>query len=865
MNRKRILIPHRIIPDDLYVIRDADRQLQSIIEDMASPGYVLVSRQMGKTNLLLNAKRTYQGPEDIFTYIDLSNAFSSEYDCFRNIINRSVDLSNGRLNHLSPKIDDIRARKLPAHLEHLSELRLILKEISGKMVVILDEIDALTRASYSDKIFSQIRSIYFERDSYPELDRLTYILSGVMEPTEIIRDPKISPFNIGQKIFLDDFSFEEHQIFLSKAGLDLSTETSERVFFWTSGNPRMTYDVCSELEKMIINDLSLDAKDVDAVIKSLYLTLFDKAPVDHIRELAEGSKTIRDAITIIRYGRGSELDIGTKTKLYLAGIIGSDFTADQLGLKNKIIDESLSEKWIASIDKRSRDVGAMIIAASMNKEYSSSIDLFVNRDEADENLENPALYHVGASYYYTGEFGRAIEVLAAIDFNFKYERSFYLDNKILLGQSYLENKNEEDAIKVFNHIKELDPDGTFYYLSLITLGRIYLEYEKGSHIRTAIEYYREILSKTRSFLDAFGKGEGNNLLVSVRLYYGTALGKLKEFSAAEKEFNLALESATAQVKPAILLAVRAITVDQEQKLKLLHEILDFIFAEKLLPDLNLDSGSTFSNQTMYAIFSEVHHTLPDRFIELCKYLLTESERIKRSDYGELLISIIVIAISKANRELVFEICEFIISLENTNRFNVDSLHSVFQFLIAGGPAMLDRIPNLGEKYMHFMLSNKKFILTTSDFDIFMSYGDNQIVERNYEAARETISFLYDALEKTSENLKTSKYLIEFLEIKVLYHCEFEDAAKIRSQTLLNQINSLTQQEVLKNPLFKAIDFVKTSLRNFQFRTNLPSVPVVNFADNERVNVRYHSNNKVLKNVKFKKVRYDFMSGRCEIF
>ena len=46
---------YTIVPDNLYVERKADIQLHNIIEAMQRPGYVLVSRQMGKTNLLLNS------------------------------------------------------------------------------------------------------------------------------------------------------------------------------------------------------------------------------------------------------------------------------------------------------------------------------------------------------------------------------------------------------------------------------------------------------------------------------------------------------------------------------------------------------------------------------------------------------------------------------------------------------------------------------------------------------------------------------------------------------------------------------------------------------------------------------------------
>ena len=74
----KILKPYTIVPSDLYIERSADRQVKSILEDMGRPGYVLVSRQMGKTNLLINARRKYANDEDRFVYVDLSNLFENE-------------------------------------------------------------------------------------------------------------------------------------------------------------------------------------------------------------------------------------------------------------------------------------------------------------------------------------------------------------------------------------------------------------------------------------------------------------------------------------------------------------------------------------------------------------------------------------------------------------------------------------------------------------------------------------------------------------------------------------------------------------------------------------------------------------------
>jgi len=333
----KVLKPYTIIPTDLYVQRDADRQVKNIINDMGRPGYVLVSRQMGKTNLLLNAKRKLETPDDVFVYIDLSNPFENAKSCFENIIDTAIETNPEKFEAVEKTILERRKALLetPPHKQHTNELRLLLKSISGKLVIILDEIDALTKTKYSDQIFAQIRSIYFSRVNFKELEKLTYILSGVIEPTEIIKDPKISPFNIGQKIFLNDFSRDEFEQFLNNSKLDLNQKIRDRIFYWTNGNPRMTWDVCSEVENQNKRH-ELTEENIDKIVTDIYLTTFDKPPIDNIRELAKKDREIRNAIVEIEYQKGKEVSDKVKSKLYLSGII--NYEENDIHIKNQIIN-----------------------------------------------------------------------------------------------------------------------------------------------------------------------------------------------------------------------------------------------------------------------------------------------------------------------------------------------------------------------------------------------------------------------------------------------------------------------------------------------------------------------------------------------
>ena len=181
----KILKKYTRIPEHLYVKRNADKELEIIINEMERPGYVLVARQMGKTNLLFNAMRTLKNDNRLLVYVDLSNAFELERDCYRNIIDNIIEPNENIFGLIENKIFEIRNQDLPPNKEYSKSLRVILNHFHGDLIIILDEVDALRSVKYSDHIFAQIRSNYFSRTNFPMLDKLTYILSGVIEPRSL--------------------------------------------------------------------------------------------------------------------------------------------------------------------------------------------------------------------------------------------------------------------------------------------------------------------------------------------------------------------------------------------------------------------------------------------------------------------------------------------------------------------------------------------------------------------------------------------------------------------------------------------------------------------------------------------------------
>src|SRR5439155_12665129 len=125
----------------------------------------------------------------------------------------------------------------------------VLRRFAGKVVIFIDEIDAVRslRDKFStDEFFAAIRECYNRRTEDPDVQRLTFCLIGVGTPTDLMQDTRTTPFNIGRRIELSDFTLIEAE-HLAK-GLHPIPQTAsrmlQRIYYWTEGHPYLTQRLC---------------------------------------------------------------------------------------------------------------------------------------------------------------------------------------------------------------------------------------------------------------------------------------------------------------------------------------------------------------------------------------------------------------------------------------------------------------------------------------------------------------------------------------------------------------------------------------------------------------------------------------------
>lgn len=862
----KILKPYTIIPSHLYVKRDADRQLLNIIEDMGRPGYVLVSRQMGKTNLLLNAKREAETPNDIFVYIDLSNPFNSAKECFENIIDTILDIKSETLEEVASEIMKNRsnASDVPAHKQHISELRKIIQVISGKLVIILDEIDALTKTAYSDRIFSQIRSNYFTRVNFPELERLTYILSGVAEPSEIIKDSKISPFNIGQKIFLNDFDFDEFLIFAKNAKLNLSKELLTHIYSWTNGNPRITWDVCSEIENTQLSEVTPEL--VDEIIRKLYLTSYDKPPIDNIRELIKADSELRNAIVEIEYKKGKTVSDRIKSKLYLAGII--NYSNEDIKIKNEVINKAINLDWITSINEEEKGLVKIALEHFEKGEFAqclNSFKRFLQGNAFPISEGSLYYYYMGYSAYRISLLDEALEHLENTDFDEEDEtRMFYLSHN-LKGLLHLYLGDYEMSLKNYKIVLSREKKDEIYARALVNFGSASLQSDNEAHIKDAKAIFTEIVDGNS--IDS-SKVDVNflNEVKSISLYNLALIAKMKgDVERTISYYKQAVSIAPTTLKPKIILSYISVLESQNDKAELLQVLVNLIdSAEINLEDIDLDKPMNFHYEQFKEVVVQIIAVDNDELYKKAKLILrTHGSKCLAENLYE-------IAIYCINENLGIKTAIKILDEIYENRDNLDYAADkdiLFKSLklLSFFSSSKDNLKVVSE-YIQLFQNYRSESIDFIDIENFAHYIYLLIENKEYDKALKHVELIKSYKRETSEQFLINFLVIHNLELNIHISQSNELKSKATAEQIIEMANDSKIVKHKSSLLGKdGLSVIRANAENILKPVSSLKHPMIRerkIGRNEKITVRYSSGK--TKRAKYKYLKPEIESGECII-
>lgn len=335
-----------------YVERQSDRELlESLVRGEFC--YVLTSRQMGKSSLMVRTAKRLQEKQFKVAALDLT-ALGQNVDAEQWYGGLLAEM--GWQLGLEDPLDSFWQQHLrlsPVQRFFSAIREVVLSQIVGRVCIFVDELDMVCSLSFAtDEFFAAIREFYNHRSEDSKLNRVSFCLLGVATPRELIEDDRMTPFNIGSRVELEDFTRAELTPLAYGLGRSrkIALEIIDRIYYWASGHPYLTQKLCKHV---LENEAVQSVSGVDDLCARLFLNNPSLEQDDNllfVRErLLRGASDLGSLLeTYEKILKSDSADCSIASSFFpvlrLSGIVR--VVEGRLTVRNRIYKTVFDEDWI---------------------------------------------------------------------------------------------------------------------------------------------------------------------------------------------------------------------------------------------------------------------------------------------------------------------------------------------------------------------------------------------------------------------------------------------------------------------------------------------------------------------------------------
>ena len=287
------------LDDPSYIGRSTDHAFLKAVS--RGDGIVLLrgARQVGKTSLLargLQGARS-SGARTVFTdFQGFDRSELGSLDAFYQTLAGRIAQGLG----IDDRLEDLWNPKLPPNKRFEGFLEYTaLATVPGRFVWAMDEADRLFSFDFATQFFGLLRSWWDARATEPSRPwtRLTLVIAYATEAHLFIKDLRQSPFNVGTRVPLADFTYEEVAELNRRRGAPIKSGLELKRFQgFVGGHPFLTN---RGLYEMAARGLGVRAFEKEAVREDGFLG-------DHLRHIVivlGDDSALREVITGMLRGK----------------------------------------------------------------------------------------------------------------------------------------------------------------------------------------------------------------------------------------------------------------------------------------------------------------------------------------------------------------------------------------------------------------------------------------------------------------------------------------------------------------------------------------------------------------------------------
>jgi len=351
-----------------YVVRSADRNLYKSLKQ-GEFCYIFNARQMGKSSLMVRMMNHLSNERVHCVAIDMTRIGSENVtpeqwykgfavELWRSFgLIRKVKLKNwwNERQDLSP------VQRLSQFIEEVLLVEVVQEndDSPSNLVIFIDEIDCVLGLDFPvNDFFALIRFCYNQRNINREYQRLTFVLLGVATPSDLIRDHKKTPFNIGRSIQLEGFQKHEAQPLLQGLTETINNPQTilQEILAWTNGQPFLTQKICQLIRNSSSTiPMNQEAEWIENLVRTNIINHWES------QDEPEHLRTIRDRILHSELGFAPLLDLyqqivqqesvvavdsPEEQELILSGLVFKQ--EGILQINNRIYSSIFDQNWINS-------------------------------------------------------------------------------------------------------------------------------------------------------------------------------------------------------------------------------------------------------------------------------------------------------------------------------------------------------------------------------------------------------------------------------------------------------------------------------------------------------------------------------------